>query len=836
MRWKNVKLIFSREVRDQLRDRRTLFMIAVLPLLLYPSLGIGMVQMMVLFSEQPRTVVVLGTEHLPTRNELQLIDGDRFIRRWFAVRQDVDKLNVITDRPATSGESPASEKKAELLRDARAIEEMIEKHHDQTTSAADADAAGDVDTDDSTDGDPESDSAPAAAQLRSEPEATQSATDVASTNRELSERFAASGMQVLIIIPEGFAENIERINQQIAERQLEEITAADIPRPIVLHNSADEKSLIAYRRVEDALSKWEKRILKDRLSRARLPASLTTPVNVNSINLAQDDELSATIWSKLFPALLVIMAVTGAFYPSIDLGAGEKERGTMETLLICPASRTEIVMGKFFTVMLFSMSTAVLNLLSMGFTGKYMTALAGSGSMSNVDSLQPPGAAAMLWIAVMLVPLAALFSALCLSLATFARSSKEGQYYLTPLLMVTMGLTVFCLSPAIEITPFYSVMPVVGVALLLKEVLANSGSMESLWYAIPVLLTSIGYSLLALWWAIEQFSREDVLFREAERFELGLWVRHLLRDKEPTPSFIEAIFCFVLIMLLQFGAMRFMQDAIASATDQTRMLVMMQLLMVQQIAIIASPALFMGTILTTSVVKTFRLRWPSWKMLGAAVVLPFLLHPISVELSGVLQRHFFPPLSESFLEQISAMADPNQPLWLVLLTFAVAPAICEEVAFRGFMLSGFSRNGRIGLAIIISSLAFGLMHMIPQQVFNAALLGLVLGLIAVRSGSLLPGIVFHFLWNSTAVLHGRVGHGWLTDASDGWFFRADGHAVGYQPATLLIAGGIAAVIIRWLIRHPGPADDASATTTAPADSADVPESPPELRQQPPVSV
>src|SRR5436190_15048429 len=104
--WRTVLLIFQREVRDQFRDRRTLFMIAVLPLLLYPALGLGMMQLTVLFREQPRTVVILGAEHLPA--EPALIADGRFAERWFQRATDADssaasaaaaKLVVISDLP-----------------------------------------------------------------------------------------------------------------------------------------------------------------------------------------------------------------------------------------------------------------------------------------------------------------------------------------------------------------------------------------------------------------------------------------------------------------------------------------------------------------------------------------------------------------------------------------------------------------------------------------------------------------------------------------------------------------------------------------------------------------
>jgi sodium transport system permease protein len=370
------------------------------------------------------------------------------------------------------------------------------------------------------------------------------------------------------------------------------------------------------------------------------------------------------------------MAVTGAFYPAVDLAAGEKERGTMETLLICPATRSELVIGKFLTVMLFSLCTALLNLISAGVTGKYMASIAGAGAFSKIGDLALPTPMAMVWVLVLAIPLAALFSALCLALATFARSSKEGQHYLTPLLTVTMGLTVVCLSPAVEIEPLYSIMPVIGPALLLKELLATGGSAEALMYVVPVLVSSFGYSLLALWWAVDLFSREDVLFREAERFEIKIWLRHLLRDKEPTPSFTEAGICFVMIMFLQFGALKFMSGIMADSAGMSPDMVMMKLLVMQQLVIIATPALFMGILLTSSVRRTFRIRWPNWRFLAVAAALPLVLHPLSLELAARMQG-FFPPLPKSIQDVAQTMTNPNTSIWFVLLAFAVIPAVCE---------------------------------------------------------------------------------------------------------------------------------------------------------------
>src|SRR5262249_28077790 len=156
-----------------------------------------------------------------------------------------------------------------------------------------------------------------------------------------------------------------------------------------------------------------------------LPATLSTPVNPAPIDVAVATQLSANLWSKLFPTLLIIMAVTGAFYPAVDVAARGKERRTKETLLICPAPRREIVLGKFFTVLTFSVTTVLLNLASMGITGKYLVAAARSDALAKMGAgaLTFPGPREIAWILILLMPLAAFYSAVSLALATFARST-----------------------------------------------------------------------------------------------------------------------------------------------------------------------------------------------------------------------------------------------------------------------------------------------------------------------------------------------------------------------------------------------------------------------------
>ena len=91
-----------------------------------------------------------------------------------------------------------------------------------------------------------------------------------------------------------------------------------------------------------------------------------------------------------------------------------------------------------------------------------------------------------------------------------------------PLFLVTMPLIFLTLAPGVELNPFYSMVPVTGVALLLQKLIAVKPPDVDLWgYFVPVLAPMVVYSWLALRWAIEQFQREEVLFREAERLRHG---------------------------------------------------------------------------------------------------------------------------------------------------------------------------------------------------------------------------------------------------------------------------------------------------------------------------
>ena len=611
----NVKLIYLRELRDQLRDRRTLFTIFILPLMLYPLLGMSVFQVQQFLKENHSKVRIIGTAALPA--EPKLIEGHKFA------------LSV------------ASEAESKLL-----VLELIE---------------------------------------RSEKSAAQARLDAESDIR-------AGTCDAVVYFPPDFAERLAEFRRADEERAPDRV-----PRPEIFQSTASDKSKVAADRVDRIIRHWREIVVEDNLRHSNLPAATARPFELVSTDVAEEVSRRAAFWSKILPFVLMVWALTGAFYPAIDLCAGEKERGTLETLLSSPAARSEIVWGKLLTVMTFSMATSLLNLLSMTATGTFIIVqIQKMGAHGVPLEIGPPPLLALVWLILALVPIAALFSALSLAVAAFARSSKEGQYYLMPLLMISLPLMMLPMLPNTQLDLGFSLIPLSGLMLLLRSAIEGQ-YWEVLKFSVPVIGMTAACCLLAIRWAIDQFNNESVLFRESERLDLGLWLRHLVRDREDLPTAGEAVFCGVLLLVIKFFA-----GFVAPPPNDWNTFVVTTA--VFQLALIATPVLLMTIMLTRRPAKTLLLGRPSFlTTLPAAALLALLLHPAMLWLSQLIQNLY--PVHPQVLSQLKELETLARaaPLWQVLLLMALAPAICEELAFRGFILSGLRRIGHKWGAIAFTS-------------------------------------------------------------------------------------------------------------------------------------
>lgn len=740
MNYNNVKLIFLREMRDQLRDRRTLFLIAVLPLLLYPLLGMSFFQLSQFLRNTAAKVVVVGEEELTAHDWLPpLLAEDQFDLGLYINHPDeMDKLKVL-----------------------RASPEVLKAPEDQETLQLTVleNARAQLDTDDA---------------------------------------------QVVLYFPPGFGSRLEKAREALIARGESAVATPEavLPEPQIFYNSAKEKSRIAQMRVERILRLWRNSVTKTNLKAGNVPLEAAQPFQLQPQDVAEERQRHAAVWSKILPFILFIWALTGAFYPAVDLCAGEKERGTLETLLASPAHRREIVWGKLLTVVTFSVVTALLNLGSMGLTGKFvlaqfsqLSAVPGSGALS-----MPP-LISLLWLIISLIPISALFSALCLACAAFARSTKEGQYYLMPLLLIVMPLMMLPLSPGVELTLGNCLIPVTGVVLLLRSLIEGQ-YIEALPYIVPVFGVTSICCLLAIRWAEEQFQRESVLFRESERLDLGRWLLHLVRDKAETPTFAQGVLCVGAILIVQFFVtMATSSAAIKAAANGIDFQFLLQAMFNSQVVCILVPAAMFTLLFTSNKKKTLLLEHlPSLKLVIGTVLLAICVRPLGMLLAEWI-LWLYPPTS-GMESQLNLMQEAFStiPNWKVLLLLmAVLPAFCEEIAFRGFILSGLRHVGHKWWAIGLSAVAFGMVHSIFQQQIGAAVVGLVLGYLAVQTGSLLLCMLFHAIYNGLGLYLSEV----ITANQDSgvesqlaWLL-SDSMAI-FQPWILASAVIGTVVILRWL--------------------------------------
>jgi sodium transport system permease protein len=230
------------------------------------------------------------------------------------------------------------------------------------------------------------------------------------------------------------------------------------------------------------------------------------------------------------------------------------------------------------------------------------------------------------------------------------------------------------------------------------------------------------------------------------------------------------------------------------------------------LAFILGPPLVLALLLTSDPARTLRLRWPRWGELAMGAGLALTLNPIVREVASYVQTLF--PASEAIQSQLGEMAKQIPNMGVALLVFALLPAITEEFAFRGYILSGLERTYNQTTAIVLSSLLFGFLHVLLslfQQLFGATILGLVLGLLAIRTRSLWPGVVFHLLNNALGVLTVEGARHPRLSTLSGLLFRDPAEGLYREPVVMVTTAiGLGLLYVVWRgdsrAKPPGPAD------------------------------
>jgi sodium transport system permease protein len=488
----------------------------------------------------------------------------------------------------------------------------------------------------------------------------------------------------------------------------------------IYFDSVREDSLEARSRLEASLDAYREGLVADRERALGLVKGFALGLDVAATNVAPEARRSGQILGLFLPFLLVTMSLLGGFYPAIDLTAGEKERGTMQTLLCAPVSPIEIVTGKYLAVWITSLIAALANIVSLGTT--VMRILPG-----DAISVSP---STLLLAFAMLIPVTLFITAVFLAIAAFAKDFKDGQNFLTPVYMLLAMPAGVTMLRGIELNAWTAFVPVVNIALLIKALLVSEAAPDLIFLS---LLSSSAYAAMAVMLAARVFAREQVLLggRESLKTLLGFERR---KGAEPAPAFV--LTAFALVLVLTFYGSLLLESAGTVTT-----------LLVTEFGFFLAPTLLLVTGFGFAFRRTLAIRRPPLLGLVAAVLVGSSAWAIA---AGVLIRLLPPPESlVRALEQLLMLDGAPAPLWVVWLVIAVTPALCEELFFRGLVLSGLRRLG-VWPALMTCALLFGLAHSSVYRLMPTFFIGLLLSWLVWRTGSIWTGIVAHALNNGIA--------------------------------------------------------------------------------------
>ena len=296
----------------------------------------------------------------------------------------------------------------------------------------------------------------------------------------------------VVIIPQDFSEFVE----------------GDKQATIRLIFKSSESLNAARRRIEAIIDQYDREIVNERIGRLQLDETLFDAIAIEREDVASTEEKFAENAGGFLPYIFIIFGFMGSIYPALDLGAGEKERGTLETILSSPASRFDIVMGKFLVVLLFSIATAFLAMLGvLIMVYQFLPTIETNITQTVMDMLGPRR---IFIIMSMVLPVSAFFAAVALAISIFAKSFKEAQSMMAPLNIIIILPAMIGMLPGFKLTAVTAAIPILNLSLATKAILGGS--------ADPILIAEVYLSLfflagVSIYGCARWFNREETLFR-----------------------------------------------------------------------------------------------------------------------------------------------------------------------------------------------------------------------------------------------------------------------------------------------------------------------------------
>ncbi|MDP6946463.1 MAG: ABC transporter permease subunit, partial [Myxococcota bacterium] len=312
---------------------------------------------------------------------------------------------------------------------------------------------------------------------------------VADAERAVRRGEAAVGLT----LPEGF---------------VDEIAAGDQAEVAVHFDGADERSHVAEERLAVALTAYAEEVRGRRLASLGVGPAFVEPVAITRQNVAPPVRQGGWLLGQILPMLVSFLMIGAAFYPAVDLTAGEKERGTLQTLLTAPISPFAIVAGKFGAVLALSVLTGLANLASVGLVAVTMPV---PESMTGDVSFAVAPLNGLL-VFVCMVLLGMMFGAVMMAVAVTARGFKDAQNYLTPLYLLCVFPLILSGVPGIHLTALTATLPVLNVALAMKQLLLGDIHGGLL---MVVVVSTLTWTALGLVLAGRLFTMEAALIGDA---------------------------------------------------------------------------------------------------------------------------------------------------------------------------------------------------------------------------------------------------------------------------------------------------------------------------------
>lgn len=515
----------------------------------------------------------------------------------------------------------------------------------------------------------------------------------------------------------------------------------------VIINSASDESGIKSDAIFDVMNKYKRKMSEREIEKHGLNSKqILEPIKYEKVDITNSAKKAGMLLGQVIPFILIIGVLFGSIYPAIDVMAGEKERGTLETLFSLPISNMELVIGKYMAVSASAILTSLLNIISMSCTlGYFMKAESiYNPSMMHINYSVLGGAVLITVVSVILF--AQVVSALAMCVCSFAKTFKEAQNYITPLMLIIMVPAYISMIPNISLSRITATIPVVNISLLIKSVISLRANMKMV---SLVLIVNLIFVLISLVLLSKIFNSEDILFGEKRNFKLIQSRSSIKEGSMPGISDGFMVYVLAFISLIYVSPILNMKLGIMGNTINQFIMALIPILV--------------AVYIKADFKKLFSIKKIKIKDIIRAAVTWFVGSLIMSVFVMILLKLF--PDQMKVSEQLNEIIKSSGGLFTQIILFALVPAICEETLFRGFVLSAFRDKKTFGqknekhivFAIVVSGILFGIMHVDFIRIIPTSILGMVMAYNVYKSKSIFTSVGIHFFNNLLSVLSVNFG-------------------------------------------------------------------------------